>query len=266
VLGPKTHLRRYIPDPFTELTMYRKTGLFVVGTDTGVGKTLVSCGLVRLAHSQGIRSAGVKPVETGCVHRDGELFPEDGALLRSAAENRLTLQECAPFRFSLPASPARAAAAEGRKIRLSEIEKHVRGIAATVDLTIVEGAGGLMVPIDGRLMAIDLVERLGYPALLVARTTLGTINHTLLSVNALHDRGIHVAGIVLSPRSAQLGPEESHTPGDIAELVGDIPVAVLPFLGPDSSADPAAAAQAISRSIEPRIWRSWIGLNEAANH
>ena len=95
--------------------------------------------------------------------RSGALFPEDGAFLREAAERHLSLDECVPFRFSLPASPARAAAMEGRNLKVSDVEEHVRALAEDADLTVVEGAGGLMVPIQDRLMMIDLAERLGYP-------------------------------------------------------------------------------------------------------
>jgi dethiobiotin synthetase len=240
--------------------MHRKNGLFVVGTDTGVGKSLVSCALVRLARVQGLHAVGIKPVETGCVEKDGELYPEDGALLHAASDCRLTLQDVTPFRFSLPASPARAAAAEGRAIDVSDLETHVRAIAEQVDLAVVEGAGGLMVPVNGRLMVIDLVERLGYPALLVARTRLGTVNHTLLSVHALIHRGIPVAGIVLSATSPDMGAEETHTPGDIAALTDGIPVVVLPYLDPPTRADALASAAAVAGSVDDRIWKRWIGL------
>ncbi len=233
-------------------------GLFITGTDTGVGKTMVAIGLTRLARKHGVRALAVKPVETGCVRKDGILYPEDGALLREAAQGELTLEECAALRFTLPSSPARAAAAEGREISASEIETHLRGIAARADFMVVEGAGGLMVPIAQGTMMIDLIERLGYPALLVARTRLGTINHTLLSVHALQSRRVTIAGIVLSASFPDTGPEEAHTPGDIARLVGDIPVALLPYVPPEERADPLTVATIMEREIPDHIWRQWI--------
>jgi dethiobiotin synthetase len=237
---------------------HTKKGVFVAGTDTGVGKTVVAAGLVRLARNTGIRAIAVKPIETGCQVRSGMLFPEDGAFLVDAAEKHLTLDECVPFRFSLPASPARAAAMEGRGLKLVDVEQHVRALAEDADLTIVEGAGGLMVPIQGKLMMIDLAERLGYPTLLVGRTKLGTLNHTLLSVNALRQRGMRVAGIVLSCADPDTGPEEEFTASDLARLVTDVPVVELPFLAPEIAADPEKIASTIAASWPEGLVKQWL--------
>lgn len=220
----------------------RCKGIFVTGTDTGVGKTAVCAGIVRLAIRRGLRAAAVKPIETGCLWKDGILYPEDGVLLRTAAREALSLEDCAPHRFELPASPARAAELEGVELNPIELENHIRSLESERDFLIVEGAGGLMVPISKDLLTVDFIERLGYPVLLVARTRLGTVNHTLLSIEALVHRAIPVAGIVLSQTQLETGPEESFTPSDIAGLVKEIPVAVVPFLGektrnPDSVAD-----------------------------
>ena len=221
---------------------------------------MVAGGLTRLARKHGIRALAVKPVETGCVYEDGMLYPEDGALLREAGQKELTLEESAALRFRLASSPARAAAAEGCEISLSAIEQHVRDIAARGDLIVVEGAGGLMVPIQGRSMMIDLIERLGYPVLLVARTRLGTINHTLLSVHALRSRGIEIVGIVLSASFPDTGPEEAYTPEDIAQLVDGVPLAVLPYVSPMQRGNPLAIATIMEREIPASIWKPWVGL------
>jgi dethiobiotin synthetase len=241
---------------------HREKGIFVTGTDTGVGKTVVAAGLVRLARKAGICAIAVKPIETGCQVRSGVLFPEDGAFLREAAERHLSLDECVPFRFSLPASPARAAAMEGRTLKILDVQEHVRALAEGADLTVVEGAGGLMVPIQDRLTMIDLAERLGYPTLLVGRTRLGTLNHTLLSVNALKERGMSIAGIVLSCSSPDTGPEEAFTASDLARLVEDVPVVVLPFLGPEVVRDAERIASTIASSWPAMLVNRWIGLEE----
>jgi dethiobiotin synthetase len=223
-------------------------GLFVTGTDTGVGKTVISTSLVRLARRRGVNAVGIKPVETGCDWKAGVLHPEDGALLTAASDNEISLDEVTPFRFSLPASPARAAAMEGRKLMLADIVAHISAIAESAEMVIVEGAGGLMVPIQENLMMIDMVERLGFPVVLVARMRIGTINHTLLSVSALEARSLGIAGIVLSCSSREFGPEEEHTAGDIARLVKHIPVAVTPFLDENVLAHPDSIADAIQAS------------------
>jgi dethiobiotin synthetase len=237
-------------------------GLFITGTDTGVGKTLVAAGLVRLARMHGVAAVAVKPVETGCSLQAGILYPEDGAFLRDAAERALTLDECAPHRFSLPAAPARAAAAEGRALDLALMEQHIRLLEHRWDLVVVEGAGGLMVPIDGTLMMIDLIQRLGYPTLLVARSRLGTINHTLLSVAALRQRSLAVAGIVLSVSAEEAGPEEEQTPTDIARMVDDIPVVMVPYLATDERSAPSRIAAILERNWNREVWSRWIGLRD----
>lgn len=241
---------------------FRSRGLFIAGTDTGVGKTIVAAGLVRFARNNGLRCVAVKPVETGCRPREGILFPEDGAFLREASENVLSLDECVPFRFSLPASPARAAAMEGRKLFLSDLEEHVRTVAETADLTVVEAAGGLMVPIEDELMVVDLARRLDFPTVLVARTSLGTINHTLLSLEALRKREVQLAGIVLSALTERPGPEEEFTPGDISRLAGDVPVLVLPRLETDASRDPQEIARIMAYTWPLSHVRRWLGLDE----
>jgi dethiobiotin synthetase len=235
------------------------SGLFVAGTDTGVGKTIVTAGLVRLALANGRRARAIKPIETGCSVRAGVLFPEDGALLCAASGGALTLDETAPFRFSFPASPYRAAAMEGKRLKLANVVEHVRTVAAGYDLTLVEGAGGLMVPIEERLMMIDLMERLAYPVLLVARTALGTVNHTMLSVEAMKRRAIKLAGIVFSCTSTPPGPEEEFIPREVARLAGDVPFAVLPFLSSEIIGDPSAIARIMADLWPEQTLKKWLG-------
>jgi len=151
---------------------------------------------------------------------------------------------------------------EGRILKLSDIEEHVRTIVEDADLTIVEAAGGLMVPIQGRLMMIDLIQRLGYPTLLVARTRLGTLNHTLLSLEALERRDIRTVGIVLSCTEPNPGLEEEFTPGDLAKLVKDIPVIVLPHLDTETAKNPKKIANKISASWPPDFVAKCLGKQD----
>jgi dethiobiotin synthetase len=188
------------------------------------------------------------------------LWPEDGALLREAGEHALTLEECAPFRFRLPASPYRAALAEGAFIDLGRVETHIRSLALAADLVIVEGAGGLMVPVTESALMIDLMQTLAYPVILVARTSLGTVNHTLLSVEALRNRGLTVAGIVLSRNSRKVGEEEEFTPSDISRFSGDIPVLVLPHLTKKQRSRPRTIAERMRRVWPREILAEWLSI------
>lgn len=238
----------------------QQKAVFVTGTDTGVGKTVFSTGLIRWARNHGAKAVGVKPVETGCLLKAGTLHPEDGALLQKASQGDITLDECCPYRFSLPASPFRAAAMQGSRIHVPELEEHVRTVVAAADFTLVEGAGGLMVPFSEKTLTIDLIESLAYPVLLCARTTLGTVNHTLLSVEALQSRRISILGVVLSPCADRSGPEEEFTPRDIAILLDDIPVVTLPRFDPDQLKDPAVIAQTMEEMWPRALMERWVGL------
>lgn len=233
-------------------------GVFVTGTDTGVGKTLVAAGLVRIALKHGLRAKALKPVETGCPVRSGILYPEDGVFLVEASEHTVSLDECTPFRFSLPASPYRAAALEGKRLLASDLVEHIFTAAETADFIVVEGAGGLMVPIDDNFMMIDLIARLQYPAVVVARTALGTINHTLLSIEALKSRDIEVSGIVLSTSTPDKGPEEEFTAGDIQRLARDIPVIEFPYVPPDQARDAARLSEILSNSVSRVVIERWL--------
>ncbi len=239
--------------------IFKKKGLFVTGTDTGVGKTVVAAGLVRIARNNGLRALAVKPVETGCMVRDGELYPEDGSFLHQASEEDLTLDECVPFRFSLPASPARAAAAVRSSLHVADLKEHVLALAEDADLIVVEGAGGLLVPIQGSFMMLDLIELLGFPTIIVARSGLGTINHSLLTLHALKQRGLETLGIVLSCSSPEPGPEEEFTPSDLARLTQPVPVLVMPYLSPDMNSNAAKIAETMAASWPKEMLSRWLG-------
>src|SRR5262249_34231968 len=143
---------------------------FVTGTDTGVGKTFVSAGILHSLRRRGVRVAALKPAETGC---DPE--PADGALLARAAG------ACpVPFTYRLPVAPAVAARVEGNPFTLAPVRAAFDALDA--DFCLVEGAGGLLVPFADDLLAADVAAALALPVLVVARASLGTINHTVLTV------------------------------------------------------------------------------------
>ena len=168
-------------------------GLFISGTDTGVGKTWVACSLARWGRAEGWRMGVLKPAESG--------GGGDAIALMRASGTKLSLEQVRPYAFRRPLAPAVAAAAEGRKITFAAIRKAYDEVAALSDWTLVEGAGGLLVPYAPGLDGAGLAKRLGLPVLLVARAGLGTINHSLLSLQAARHRGLRVLGIVLNGRA-----------------------------------------------------------------
>jgi len=168
-------------------------GLFISGTDTGVGKTWVACRLAEWGKAQGWRVGVLKPAESG--------GGGDARALIRASGRRLPLDLVRPYSFKRPLAPAVAAEAEGRRVRLGPIRKALVEVAGQSDWTLVEGAGGLLVPYAPGLDGAGLAARLGLPVLLVARAGLGTINHSLLSVEAARRRGLRVLGVLLNGKA-----------------------------------------------------------------
>jgi dethiobiotin synthetase len=198
-------------------------GFFVTGTDTGVGKTVVACALVRALRAAG-RDVGVmKPAETG-VGDDG---PRDAIALRDAAGASDPLDEICPVQLSLPAAPSVAADDDGVAIDLDAIREAYRTLAARHDCMVVEGAGGLLVPLVRGFTMADLAAELGLPVLLVARAALGTINHTLLSLEAIESRGLPLAGVVVSHAEGPISDADEKNLTALRESLGERLVAEL---------------------------------------
>lgn len=172
-------------------------GLFITGTDTAVGKTVVGCGLAQELTRLGVPVAARKPVESGCSARAGTRWPADGAALRRAAGDREALETITPLRLAHALSPERAARLEGVSLCLYDLLAAARTGAAE-DFFLVEGAGGFLSPLAADALNADLALALGLPVLLVVADRLGCINHALLSVEAIEHRGLRLAGIVLN--------------------------------------------------------------------
>lgn len=212
-------------------------GIFITGTDTGVGKTFFAAGLIRALKRAGHDVCPLKPVETGCRMRRGELFPSDTSRLIRASGVQETADTVNPFRFRLPLAPAVASEIEGRSIRKTKIISSYNRLRKRYDIILIEGAGGVFVPLYRKYLMVDLMKDLNVPALVVARPGLGTINHTLLTINALHLRGIKVLGVIMNntTRSRQGMPEKTNP--RIIETLSACPVlGTVPFIR-NASAD-----------------------------
>lgn len=170
---------------------------FVTGTDTGVGKTYVTAALARRARVLGQKVFAFKPIETGCEVVDGRRVGADQELLCEAAGGWQTGEQRGIYRLLQPAAPWVAAQAESVGISLERVLS-VANSVADVDVTLVEGAGGWRVPITAAEDMSDLARRLDAPVIVVARATLGTINHSLLTLEAVERDGLRVAALVLS--------------------------------------------------------------------
>lgn len=182
--------------------------LFVSGTDTGCGKTRVACALARGLRAAGLRIRVLKPVETGCAEREGSLVPADALALAAAAGDDAPLERLCPYRLRLAAAPEVAARAQGIELESARIAGALALARAGADAVLVEGAGGLLVPLGAELDMAGLARDLELPVLIVARARLGTLNHTLLTLEAAAARGLHVLGVAISHTCAALGEGE----------------------------------------------------------
>lgn len=173
-------------------------GLFITGTDTGVGKTFFACGLAALLKDSGYRVGVMKPAETGCEERDGKLVPQDAIRLREASGCDEPLEKICPYRLPEPLAPSIAAERAGVRIDAGHLLNVYGDISSKHDLTLVEGAGGLMVPLLPSYTYADLARVLKLPLLVVAANKLGAINHLLLTLEHARCKGLTVLGYVLN--------------------------------------------------------------------
>lgn len=173
-------------------------GVFITGTDTGVGKTFVACALARSLRDFGYRVGVMKPVETGCAERAGELSPEDAVRLKEASGCDEPMEKICPYRFREPLAPSVAAAREGASIDIGRLMDLYGEICSRHDVSIVEGAGGLMAPLLPSFTYADLAGVLKLPLIVVAANKLGVINHLLLTLEHASCKGLRVLGYVLN--------------------------------------------------------------------
>ena len=172
-------------------------GFFITGTDTEVGKTLVAAALILKLQAQGLRAVGFKPVAAGLKELDGQLINDDvETLLRVSqrVDSKLTTQDICPFLLPEPAAPHLVAKKHGIHLSKGIMLERFEALANQYDIVIVEGAGGFLVPINDNYTMGDLAKELQLPVILVVNIKLGCINHALLSIEAIHRKGLKVHG------------------------------------------------------------------------
>lgn len=197
------------------------TGCFVTGTDTGVGKTVVAAAIAFALRQRGLRVGVMKPIETG--HGSSGSAQSDAERLREAARTSDPIELISPYRLPEPLAPLAAARHAGVAIDVERIVSTFNTLALRQDFTIVEGIGGVMVPISTEYTVGDLMARFGLPGLVVGRSSLGGVNHALLTIRALKHRQVTIVGLVLnrpSPAPASDGLQEASTVELLRELSG----------------------------------------------
>jgi dethiobiotin synthetase len=205
-------------------------GLFISGTDTGVGKTMVTTALAAWLRDEGYDVGVMKPVHTGCRHSEGGRPPPDSAVLLRAAGARDPLRLVTPYRFCRPLAPLAAARAEGRSIDLGRLRGAYHALARRHQIVLIEGIGGLLVPLTAASTIADLIAAWELPLILVARAGLGTLNHTLLSIEAARRRGIVIGGIILNRDRPTVGRQRDPSVSGNGSLLREL--TRLPVVGP----------------------------------
>jgi len=212
-------------------------GLFITGTDTGVGKTVVTAALAAALRRRNLCVGVMKPVETGCIRKEGRLVPRDALRLLEASGSTASLDLVNPYALAQPLAPALAAEVEGVRINPDRIRSCYRQLAAEHDVVLVEGAGGLMVPITDQgarkghpYTMLDLAADLRLPLLVVARNILGVINHTALTVAVARQRSLAVLGVVLNHPSPEGDPATKTNAGSLRRWSGTKVLAEIPFV------------------------------------
>jgi dethiobiotin synthetase len=213
-------------------------GLFVTGTDTGAGKTVVAGAVIAALVRRGARVAAFKPVVTGLDEPAAFGWAHDHALLAAAAGT--DPKAVSPARFGPAVSPHLAAARAGTTIDVDALLAAARAEAEGADVLIAEGVGGLLVPLTDSHTVRDFAVALGLPLVIAARTGLGTINHTLLTLEAARAAGLDVRGVVLTPWPDEPSAMERSNRETI-ERLGGVAVATVPFLSSGLPGDLAAA-------------------------
>ena len=202
-------------------------GIFVTGTDTGVGKTVLAGAITAALRVRGVRVAASKPVLSG-LDEASPADPPDHELLAAAAGT--DPQVVAPVRFGPPVSPHLAAELAGTELTVDGLLTGVRAAAAGAEALVVEGVGGLLVPLGEGASVRDLAAALGLPVVVAARPGLGTISHTLLTLEAARAAGLDVRAVVLTPWPEEPSAMERSNRDTIARL-GEVEVATLRFTG-----------------------------------
>ena len=205
-------------------------GIFITGTDTGVGKTIIAAGLVSALKERGIDVGVMKPLESGAPSFGSAPIPRDAVYLREIAGVHDDLNLINSYCFQAPLAPGVAAEKEGVKVDLQRIKVQYDQLKGSHQFMVVEGAGGLLVPIAQGVLLPELIKLLDLPLLLVARSSLGTINHTLLSLYYCQQEGLEVKGVIMSKSIAEADPSEASNAQVIAECSAVPLLGTFPYL------------------------------------
>lgn len=216
---------------------------FITGTDTDVGKTIVSCAIASAAHYRGFKTGVMKPFASGSL--------EDTRLLKLHAHSKQTLAEITPFYFKHPLAPYSSTLFEKKTVSIKKLQHVAHQMMATHDVSIFEGVGGALVPITASYRAIDIAQTLHLSIIVVARLSLGTINHTLLTLEAIRSRGLLLEGVIFNqiPEGKQGLAEKTNAL--VVQRLGKVKIlGIFPYIQHKSLASPRLLSKYAEKHIE----------------
>ncbi|MHC5161916.1 MAG: dethiobiotin synthase [Planctomycetota bacterium] len=240
------------------LSLPKKNGLFITGTDTGVGKTLVTGGIAAVLRGQGLKVGVFKPIASGC-RDEGVLISDDTEFLAMCADAEYSLSVITPVTYKTPAAPITCVQLERRDIDYEEIVTAYKYLCDNTDVVLVEGIGGAMVPLDAEHTVMDLAVEFNLPTVIVARPNLGTINHSLLTIEAVRNAGLPVAGLVISGYNAfEADTAEETSPDVICGFSNTNLLSIVPY-DEESSVEEGNLGEGV---IETLSFCDWKALSE----
>lgn len=205
-------------------------GYFITGTDTGVGKTIVAGGLAALYKDKGLDVGVMKPIATGCKRVNNTLISDDAVFLKRAAEVDDEYGLINPVSLEQPFAPTVAARLSNTKIDIEKIRMAYDSLCERHGYLIVEGIGGLLVPIDEYYFVVDLANEMELPLIVVCRSSLGTINHTLLTISYAREHGLDVKGIIMNESAENCDDVLKKTNADEIKRLTNLPIlGMIPF-------------------------------------
>jgi len=212
------------------LNLPKKNGLFITGTDTGVGKTLIAGAIAKILTDKGHKVSVFKPVATGCISHWEGLVSSDSEFLACCANSDLRLTTINPVAYVTAAAPIVSAVEERRPIDFNKIASTYNEICQNCDIVIIEGIGGIRVPLTDQFDLRDLAVEFALPVVIVSKPHLGTINHTLMTIDSARAANLKIAGVVINSYNSLQSTIAEETAGQVISQCGSVAIlADVPF-------------------------------------
>ena len=241
------------------MNLNKAKGFFVTGTDTGVGKTLIAGGIAKLLRDSGSRVGVFKPVGSGCNHEHEGLVNADAHFLRNCSHCDFELSVINPVGFVAPAAPLVCEEFENRAVDFGAIENAYNQICDASDCMVVEGIGGVRVPISAGVDVLDMMKEFALPVVIVTRPNLGTINHTLLTIDAVRNAGLDIAGVVISGYDAHEANLAEETVADVIAEWGQVEILSIVPLDDESNVEDGRLGELTIEALGDCDWLGMMG-------